>query len=85
MDLTSAPPLTLTSEEGEGQTETNNLISSSNIPDVNPPPLPSMPIIVSPSPSSTTPATELNTNQEDEVEDDLCDPEGPKLVMAVWE
>ena len=71
MDLRSPAAPTLTREEE--QVENNNIVSSSSSIqtslDVTPSPLPSMPV--------------LDTTQEDE--DDLLDPQGPKLVMAVWE
>ena len=71
MDLRSPAAPTLTREED--QAENNKIVSSSSSiqtsMDVTPSPLPSMPV--------------LDTTQEDE--DDLLDPQGPKLVMAVWE
>ena len=92
MDLRSPAALTLTSEERQ----TDNLQTSMS---ANPSPLPSMAIISSNSPrsqtsvsanasstpSSTTSASVLNTSQENDDEEDPSDPQGPKLVMAVWE
>ena len=65
-----APPLA-GSEEQQTDTSSSTVQTSSSV------------IAPTHTASSITPTSVLNTNQLDD--DDLSDPVGPKLVMAVWQ
>ena len=71
LDCTPPAPQLAGSEEQQTDTSSSTEQTSSSV------------IAPTHTASSITPTSVLNTNQEDE--DDLSDPVGPKLVMAVWQ